>query len=88
MGTSGQFIGTATAEGLGEVSERLHGIKLLGIESLQLVEVKLANQVSRRVLQLADLCFVGSLLLNQADTVDTFVHADGVFPVVRALGIL
>ena len=88
IGAPCQLIGATASEGLGEVSESLHGVELLGIELRQLVEVELALQVARRVLPLADLCLVGCFLLNQSDTVDTFIHTDGVLPVVRAVGIL
>ena len=37
---------------------------------------------------MADLLFELCLLLDQSNAVDTFVHADGVLPVVRTLGVL
>ncbi len=72
-------------EGLIEECQRPCGLEALLVEALHQVEVELALQESRRVLPLANLLLVGGFLLDEADGVDTLVHADGVLPVVRAL---
>ena len=55
------------------------------VELLQEREVDLVGQVLGGVLPLRDLLLVGTLLVDESDGIDTFVHSDGVFPVVGAL---
>ena len=42
-------------------------------------------EVAGGVLPLTYLLFVGTFLIDESDGVDTFVHADGILPVVGAL---
>ena len=77
------------------VAERLHPIhegtavlQTVGIHASHIVEVQLVLQITRRILPLADACLVFLLLGDNADGIDTFVHTDGVLPVVRRLSVL
>ena len=46
------------------------------------------KQIARLLLPLANLGFVLLFLLDEADAIDTLVHANGVFPIVAGIGIL
>ena len=75
------------SEGFIEIHHRTNSVEAFLVEVLELVEVEFAFQEARRVLPLTDFGLVGSLLLDESDAVDTFVHTDGVLPVVGAGGI-
>ena len=81
-GPAGHLVSTPASEGLRIVSQSPHGSKALLVELSQLLEVELAFQESCRVLPLTDLLLVFCLLLDKPDGIDTFVHTDGVLPVV------
>ena len=87
-GTTGHLVRITTAEGLVVEGQRTTGLEPLLIELLQFGKVEFAHQITRGVLPLADLLLIGCLLADQPDAVDTLVHADGVLPVVRTVGIL
>ena len=82
QGTTGHLIGITASKGLIIESQGAHGVEALLIQSLQQVEVELPLQVACRVLPVADLLLEGSFLLDESDGIDTFVHTDGVLPVV------
>ena len=86
-GSAGHLVSIPTSEGLVVEGEGTGGIEPLLVETLQQVEVELALQETCRVLPLTDLLLKLSLLLNQSDGIDTFVHANGVLPVVGTLGV-
>ena len=71
-----------TEEGL--VAAQHHALL---VEALQTVEVELSLQIARLVHPAADALLEGTLLLYQTDGIDTFVHTDGVLPVVAGTGI-
>ena len=75
----------SAAEGLRELCHCLYQAVATGVEFGQKVEVHLMVEVAGGVLPLTYLLFVGTFLIDESDGVDTFVHADGVLPVVGAL---
>ncbi len=84
-GTGGELVGTT--ERLAPIHEGTHPLETLVVELLQLVEVEFPLEESRLVLPFAQRLLEVALLLDDTDGIDTFVHADRVFPVVAALGI-
>ena len=74
----------------GFVEQRLPAgqLEMLVVEGGHLVEVELVLEEACLVLPYADAVFVFAFLVDDADAVDALVHADRVFPVVGALGIL
>ena len=86
-GSASHLVSIPTSEGLVVEGEGTGGIEPFLVETLQQVEVELALQEARRVLPLTNLLLKLGLLLNQSDGIDTFVHANGVLPVVGTLGV-
>ena len=86
-GTSRQLI-VEREEGLSEQGANASQLHALLIELCHLVKVKFAFQITRGLLPLTYLGLKLLLLLDECDAVDTFVHADGVLPIVGGVGIL
>ena len=81
LGTHRQLVTLATPC-LVPIVERTNTLETLLVELCQLVEIELTLQIAGAVLPLANLVLKLSLLLDKSDGIDTFVHSDGVFPVV------
>ena len=78
-----QFIGAHK----GFVEERCRAtcIETLGIKRFQGIEIELPLQVFCRVLPTLQRRFIARFLVDDADRINTFVHANGVFPIVSTL---
>ena len=86
-GTSRQLV-VEREEGLPEQSANPRQFHALLIELCHFVKVKFAFQITRGLLPLTNLSLKLLLLLDECDAIDTFVHADGVLPIVGGVGIL
>ena len=75
-------------ESLNPVGEHILHVEALGVEVFHLVEIKFALQIAGAVLISLDALLELLLLTDNTDGIDTFVHSDGVLPVVGALCIL
>ena len=84
-GTCRELVGAT--KGLAEEHPSLGDLHALGIKTLQQGEVELALEETCAVLPLTEQCFKLLLLSDESDGIDTFVHAERVFPVVGRLRI-
>ena len=85
-GTCGQLVGAA--EGFRKIHGGLAALQTTVVETHHLLEVELPHKQTGRVLPLAQQLFELLFLTDKSDGIDAFVHAKGVLPVVRGLGIL
>ncbi len=83
QGTGVEF--RSASEGFNPVGECIFRVEALGIKVLHLLEVEFAFKESRTVLISLYTRFKLLLLSDDANRVDTLVHSDGIFPVVRTL---
>ena len=86
--SAGHLVGVSPTKGLAIECQGTYSLETLLVELLQFGKIKLALQETCRVLPLADLLLELGFLLDEADGIDTFVHTDGVLPVVGTAGIL
>ena len=84
--TVGKFVGAD--ECLAEIHIVASHVQTLVVKTFHKVEVELALEVTSEQLIALNLVLEVSLLADKTGGIDTFVHSDGVLPVVAALGVL
>ena len=85
-GTGGELVGAV--EGLYPIHKGANRLIALTVRLTHQVEIQLVLQIACLILEGTDACLEFLLLTDNADGIDTFVHTDGVLPVVGTLCIL